>query len=72
LYPICHEWRELFADYSLLVDLRRSSVHFWDPMQDRLNSTAAEALASAALSRAARMMMITTMIMTTRERGVSG
>lgn len=41
-------------------------------MQDHVNSTVAEALTSAAKLRAQNMMMITTIITTTRERGVSG
>ncbi len=47
-------------------------MHFWDPMQNRVILTAADALTSAAMSHAQGMMMITTIITTTRERGVSG
>ena len=47
-------------------------MHFWDPMQDRLTSTASDALNSDAISRVQGMMMITTLITTTRKRGVSG
>ena len=57
---------------SLRVDPRPQSVQFWDPMQDRVIPTAADALTSAAMSHAQRMTMITTIITTTRERGVSG
>ena len=57
---------------SLWVDRPPQSMHFWDPMQNRVILTAADALTSAAMSHAQGMMMITTIITTTRERGVSG
>ena len=41
-------------------------------MQNRVILTAADALASAAMSHAQRMIMITTIMTATRERGVSG
>ena len=47
-------------------------MHFWDPMQNRVILTTAEPLNSAAMSHAQRMMMITTIMTTTRERGVCG
>jgi hypothetical protein len=55
----------------LWVDPFRASVHFWDPMQNHVNPTAALALDSAAMSRVRGMMMIITTT-TTRMRGVSG
>jgi hypothetical protein len=57
---------------ALRVDEPSNSVHFWDPMQNRVILTAADALHSAAMSHAQRMMMITTIMTTTRERGVCG
>ena len=41
-------------------------------MQNRVILTVADALSSAAMSHAQGMTMITTVITTTRERGVSG
>ena len=47
-------------------------MHFWDPMQNRVNSTDVRALHSAAMSHAYGMMTIITTITTTRMRGVGG
>jgi hypothetical protein len=41
-------------------------------MQNRVIQTAADALTSAAMSHAQGMIMITTIMTATRERGVSG
>ena len=59
-------------DHPLRVDRAYTSVHFWDPMQNRVILTAADALARAAKSHAQGMTMITTIITTTRERGTNG
>ena len=54
------------------VDAPRASVHFWDPMLSRLNYTGDRALHSAEMPRAFGMMMITTIMTTTRTRGAIG
>jgi len=72
LYPIYHARGEIFANLPLRVDLGPASVHFWDPMKNRVNSTAADALTSAATLRVQGMTVIMMTITTTRMRGVSG
>ena len=54
------------------VDAPAPSVHFWDPMLDRLKDTGDRALHSAAMPRAVGMMMITAIMTTTRMRGAIG
>ena len=72
MYPICHERREFFDILTLRLDPDASCVHFWDPMMNRLASTAQRALNSAAMSRAGAMLMIMTITTTTRTRGANG
>ena len=72
MYPICHEHGEIFNLLTLRLDPDGSSVHFWDPMMNRLASTAQRALNSAAMSRAGTMLMIMTITTTTRMRGANG
>ena len=54
------------------LDPRPLAVHFWDPMMNRFASATLRALDSAAMSRAGGMLMIMTIITTTRMRGASG
>ena len=72
LYPICHELSQFRTFLLGRVDRLQQAVHFWDPMMNRVNSTAARALNSAAMSHAAATMMIITMTTTTRMRGAYG
>ena len=72
LYPICHGGGEIHVIAPLQVDLPLASVHFWDPMLSRLNYTGDRALQSAEMPRAFGMMMITTIMTTTRTRGAIG
>ena len=72
LYPICHESSESLMVPPLWVDPAPMSVHFWDPMQDRVNTAASLALDSAAMPRAFGMMMITAITTTTQMRGAIG
>jgi hypothetical protein len=62
----------MFAIASLWVDARVAPMHFWDPMMSRLTNTGDRALKSAAMPRAAGMMITTIITMTTRERGAFG
>jgi hypothetical protein len=72
LYPICHGRSDFFAFPPLWVDAQGALLHFWDPMMSRLTNTGNRALKSAAMPRAASMMITTIITMTTRLRGAFG
>ncbi|HZC37928.1 MAG TPA: hypothetical protein VE221_04550 [Sphingomicrobium sp.] len=72
MYPIYRTSGEILPNSSLRVDPAALSVHFWDPMQNRVNLAASLALDSAAMPRAFGMMMITAIMTTTRMRGAAG
>lgn len=56
----------------LQVDHPPWSVHFWDPMTNRLALTALRAPTGAEMPRAGAMFMITAIMTTTWKRGASG
>jgi len=72
LYPVYHAKSEILAISPLRVDAAALSVHFWDPMKNRLALTAHRAPDGAVMPRAGGMFMIMAIITTTRMRGASG